>query len=458
MNYSDRFDFDLFVSLIDNLYDECAIWDKDLRLIYINKAAYRHYGLHPDQMVGRPLDDLVGKEKYWYPTTLHHVRRYKQSIMQEQVTILGVPILTITVPILDQYGEVEYCVMTSRDDYQELAKKLSPVIKVDNAYSPPEDEHIIHKSDVMKEVVGLARLIARTDAACMLLGETGTGKGMLARYIHDHSPRARKGYFSINMASLNPNVIEAELFGYHKGAFTGAAKEGKKGYFELADGGTLVLDELGELPLDLQAKFLHVIQEGEFTPLGGTRPIKTDIRFISSTNRDLQDMVEAGRFREDLYHRLNVFDLTLPPLRERGEDLLMLSAYYLNIFNKKYNRNCTLAEKTRLLLKHYKWSGNVRELSNVLERCVVISKTDIAQPEDLPRYFFKGEHQALIKHPVADVSNLPDAVSAYEREIVSYHYDRLRSSRKLAAALNVSQTTARRLIDKYVKKTLPERS
>ena len=457
MDYSNRFDLDLFISLIDNLYDECAIWDKDLRLLYINKAAYRHYGVYPEQMIGKTLDELAGRDKFWHPTTLHYVRRYKQSIMQDQVTILGVPIQTITVPILDQYGEVEYCVMTSRDAYEELAKKLSPVTKIENAYSPPEDEHIIHKSDAMREVVGIAQRIAKTDAACMLLGETGTGKGMFARYMHDHSSRSGKGFFSINMASLNPNVIESELFGYNKGAFTGAGKEGKKGYFQLADGGTLFLDEIGELPVDLQAKFLHVIQEGEFTPLGGTSPIKTDIRFISATNRDLLGMVQTGKFREDLYHRLNVFDITLPPLRERGGDLFMLGAYYLNLFNKKYNRNCTLAEKTRLLLKHHKWSGNVRELSNVLERCVVISETDIVEPEDLPRYFFKNEHQALIKHPVADVSDLSVAVNAYEREIVAFHYDRLRSSRKLAAALNLSQTTARRLIDKYVKPPLPER-
>ena len=253
------------------------------------------------------------------------------------------------------------------------------------------------------------------------------------------------------MASLNPNVIESELFGYHKGAFTGAAGQGKKGYFQLADGGTLFLDEIGELPHSLQAKFLHVIQEGEFTPLGGTMQVKTDIRFISATNRDLRAMVKEGKFREDLFHRLNVFDITLPPLRERGEDLHLLTNYYLNVFNKKYNSNCAFSEAAAAILRRHGWGGNIRELSNIIERCMVISGKNIIGPEDLPRYLFKYEETLRGKDPAADIRDLKAALETYEREIITYQYTRLGSTRKLARALNVSQTTARRLIDKHIK-------
>ena len=452
LDYSGTFDLRQFIKIVDHIYDECSIWDRDFTLLYINRASIRLYGMYPEQLIGKKLPELMGEKKLWSPSTLAYVYRHRQPVMQEQLTNLGARILSVTVPVLDRYGEVEYCIVTSRESFEELAKKLSPATNVEMGPLPPEQDDIIYASGTMREIMDIARRVALTDAPCLLLGETGTGKSLFAKYIHDHSERSKKRFFSVNVASLNPNVIEAELFGYHKGAFTGAAHEGKKGYFQLADGGTLFLDEIGELPATLQAKFLHVIQEGEFLPLGSANPIKTDIRIISATNRDLAGMVRDGEFREDLYHRLNVFDLTLPPLRRRQEDLQLLANYYLNAFNKKYRRNRTLSEEIMVLLRQHTWPGNVRELSNVIERCVVISDTDTIGVKHLPGYFLRDDRQSAASRDVSDISDIGQAMDAFEKDIVNFHYKQAHSNRKLASALNVSTTTARRLIEKHIRR------
>lgn len=235
----------------------------------------------------------------------------------------------------------------------------------------------VFQSDTMGQVFELARLSARTDGVVLLRGETGTGKDVLARFIHNESDRAREIFIPVNCAALSKDLIESELFGYVYGSFTGAKKEGKPGLFELADSGTLFLDEIGEMPMSLQSKLLRVIETGEVTRLGGTHSKKTNSRIIASTNRDLSEMIKEQTFREDLYYRLNFLPITIPPLRERVEDIEALLNYYLDIYNTKYRQNKMFSKRCIDALKSYPWPGNVRELRNVVHRLILICPSDI---------------------------------------------------------------------------------
>jgi len=219
-------------------------------------------------------------------------------------------------------------------------------------------------------------MVAHLNSTVLLLGETGTGKGVIARAIHNASARKARPMITVSCTALPATLIESELFGREKGAFTGSDAR-QIGRFELADGGTIFLDEIGELPLELQVKLLHVIQEGEFERLGSPRTIKVDVRIIAATNRNLTDEIRAGRFREDLFYRLNVFPITLPPLRQRKEDIELLVKYFVAKFDKKIGKSITrVAKETLELLEQYRWPGNVRELESVVERAVILSQEE----------------------------------------------------------------------------------
>lgn len=449
MIQKDELDLPIFAELMDEIYDELCIWNKDRKLIYINKACYRHYGIVPQELIGKSLEDFTEKEKLWTPTCVYDTFDEKKPVIQKQKTFLGINIITISVPIFDEKGNVKYVVQSVRDEEKDLFKKLSS-IKIISEDEKFFDEKLIYKSKPMLEVVTYSQKIAKTKASVLILGETGTGKSLMAKFIHDKSDRAGKSFVSINMASLNPTLIESELFGYRKGAFTGASNEGKKGLFEAANGGTLFLDEIGELPYDLQAKFLHVLQEEEVFPLGGLKPIKLDIRIICATNCDLKKMIEAGKFRQDLYHRLNIFEVTIPPIRKRKEDLLLLTSHFLNIFNKKYGRSIGCSEKTIQSFLRYTWSGNVRELSNVIERGVITAEGNFIEPNNLPESFFSFDHVKSVQKCIFENLSFDEAVEEYERNLIKSAYETYKSSRKMAKALNISQSKANRLIRKYL--------
>lgn len=447
-----NFHLESFVKLIDDLYDEVAIWDKDCNLIYINKACYRHYGLHPEDMVGKNLKELSFQQKYWEPTVVPYTFSRKREVMQKQRTLLGTPIVTISVPVFDDDGEVVYVLQSVRDGEEALALKLAPVKPLEEQTSVCDKVNLIYKSNCMEKIMNFAKKIATTDAPCLILGETGTGKSLLAKYIHLMSDRKDKPFFSINMASINPNLIESELFGYKKGAFTGADHKGKKGLFEMAQGGTLFLDEIGEIPKGLQSKFLHIIQEGELLSIGSVNPVKVDVKLITATNCDLKKMVDAGRFREDLYHRLNVFEITIPALRERKEDLNLLTSYFLNVFNKKYSKNCFFSEEALEIINHHLWKGNVRELSNVIERGVLTASENKINATELPNSLFRINPLNLdtglnLQH----IHDFKSAIENYEKLIISQAYNKYGSSRKIAKALGISQTKANVLVRKYMK-------
>jgi len=276
-------------------------------------------------------------------------------------------------------------------------------------------QDMIGESEPMRAVYQLISRVAPADSTVLIRGESGTGKELAARAIHNTSPRVDKLFFAINCAGLSDTLLESDLFGHEKGAFTGAVAQ-KKGKLELADGGTVFLDEMGELPLPLQAKLLRVLQAREFERVGGTRTIKVDIRLIAATNRDLETAIKNGGFRADLYYRLNVVSLTMPALRDRRDDILLLAQY----FALKYSRKCKrrvrgLTPTAKALLAGYDWPGNVRELENVIERAVVLGSTEMIQPEDLP----ESLHENTIL-PIAQQSNIHAATREAKRQLVLY--------------------------------------
>ena len=266
-----------------------------------------------------------------------------------------------------------------KEEAMNEVRRLKELLEAENVYLKKEMaaqfayDDIIGKSDAMQYVLFRTRQVALTEATVLVMGETGTGKGRIARLIHQASQRKDSPMVMVNCAGLPGNLIESELFGREKGAFTGAEAR-QIGRFELADGGTIFLDEIAELPVELQAKLLRVIEDGEFERLGSPHTIKVDVRIIASTNRNLREQIGKGRFREDLFYRLNVFPITLPPLRQRKEDILLLAGYFSEKFSKQYGKKITeIPEKTLRILQAHAWPGNIRELMGVVERAVIVT-------------------------------------------------------------------------------------
>jgi Nif-specific regulatory protein len=293
-------------------------------------------------------------------------------------------------------------------------------------------EHdMIGESGRMRDVYQFVSKAAPADSTVLIRGESGTGKELVARAVHRNSKRCGRAFVAINCAALTEQLLESELFGHERGAFTGAVQQ-KKGKIELADGGTLFLDEIGELAQQLQAKLLRVLQEKEFDRVGGTRPIKVDIRLVAATNRDLEQAIKAGQFRADLYYRLNVVSMTLPPLRDRREDIPLLATYFVQKYSIESNRPVMgISKEAHALLKKYDWPGNVRELENALERAVVLGSSDRIRPEDLP--------EALVETSPpssgSEIRQYHEAVNNVKRQIILRALDQTGGSFTEAAKL-----------------------
>lgn len=257
---------------------------------------------------------------------------------------------------------------------------------------------MVGQSPVLAEVIRVLAKVAPTDSTVLVTGESGTGKELLVRALHANSRRASKPFVPVNCGAIPRELLESELFGHEKGAFTSAVRT-RQGRFELAEGGTIFLDEIGEMDLSLQVKILRALQEKEFERVGGGKTLKADVRIVAATNRDLEEEVRAGRFREDLYYRLNVIPLHLPPLRERGEDILLLADHFLQRYCRlKCRPTLTLSAEARRLVLSYPWQGNVRELENFMERLSILCENEVVAAEDLPRKIL--DHAGIVPPPV----------------------------------------------------------
>jgi DNA-binding NtrC family response regulator len=278
-----------------------------------------------------------------------------------------------------------------------------------------EREFIVGPSKMTRDIIDLVHKIAKLSATVLILGESGTGKELLARLIHRESADSDAPFIAVNLAAIPRELAESALFGHERGAFTGAHRQ-QLGKFELASGGTLFLDEIGDLRLDLQAKLLRAIQEGEIERVGGTKPIKTEFRLIAATNVDLEKAVKEGKFREDLYYRINVIPIKLPPLRERAEDIPQLAEFFLKRYNARFRKRIQgIADTTMTVLKKYWWPGNIRELENLIERLVAVSDKDYIGDEDLPLEF----HFAQLEPVVGRTASLfEDATNTFERNFI----------------------------------------
>jgi Nif-specific regulatory protein len=304
--------------------------------------------------------------------------------------------------------------------------------------------HIIGNSSPLRQVYEQVTQVARTNTTVLLRGESGTGKELIAHAIHYNSLRSSKSFVKVNCAALPDTLIESELFGYEKGAFTGAQNR-KKGRFELADGGTLFLDEIGDLNLSTQIKLLRVLQEREFERLGGTETIKVNVRLIAATNKELEKAIADGQFREDLYYRLNVFTIFMPPLRERKSDILLLADHFLEKYSREHNKRIKRISTPAIdMLTSYHWPGNVRELENTIERAVLVCETNVIHGHHLPPTLQTAEGSGTITR-----LSLEAAVEAYERDIIQDALKTSRGNRKKAAKL---LDTTERIVGYKVKK------
>jgi len=313
---------------------------------------------------------------------------------------------------------------------------------------------IIGQSAKMQVVYRLIEKVAPNTTPVLLLGETGTGKELVAREIHKKGPRADRPFIPVNCGAIPENLIEAELFGYEKGAFTGATAQ-KKGRFELAEGGTLFLDEIGEMPLYLQVKLLRFIQEREFERVGGTKTIKVDVRMIAATHRDLKKEIEARRFREDLYYRIRVIEMNLPPLREREGDVAALTHYFIKKFNQELHKNVRISEEMLEIFSAYRWPGNVRELENMIERGVVLAEGEFIQMEDLPPEIHsvalpseKGRAAAALATPAS--GSLTERLETLECEMLKRTMEEEKGNQTAAAkALGIHRSSLQYKLRKH---------
>jgi len=298
----------------------------------------------------------------------------------------------------------------------------------------------------MRKVIDLAYRVANVDSSVLLLGESGVGKDLIAKIIHKASPRNEAGLFlKINCGAIPENLLESELFGYETGAFTGANKEGKAGYFEFVNKGTLFLDEIGDLPKNMQVKLLNVIQDQKVTRVGGVKPKEIDVRILAATNKNLEEMVVRGLFREDLFYRLNVLPIMIPPLRERREDILFIIQHYADHFNKKYNLNVKFSKEAIEILSKYDWPGNVRELTNLVERLIIIAQETVITPEHIPTKYHLGCEQITLEYNYQS-KTLSNAMEEFENKFIAQMISRCGSREEAAVQLDISLSSLTRRI------------
>lgn len=448
-----------YKKIFENIYDEIFVINKDGIVVYINEACERNYGMKPSELIGKSIRQLASQGCY-NPFIAPIVLKEKKRVTLEQETRMGIKLVVTATPVLDDHGEIQFVVMNGRDITQiaDLKFDLQETEKLVKKFKNEIEElrkkeliydNIIARSPEMEECLELSRRVASVDSTILILGESGTGKNVMAKYIHKMSQRKDGPFIHINCAAIPEQLLESELFGYCRGAFTGADKD-KMGLFELASGGTLFLDEIAEIPLKLQAKLLGAIQESKIMPVGGRKIKEVDIRIITATNRDLEKLVEAGGFREDLYYRLNVIAMELPSLRGRKEDIIPLLHHFLNNFDKKYKTSHRFSPECIEELISYSWPGNIRELEHLVERLVVTCQEGKILPQHLPKNIYQNKSNVKIPDN-QDYLTLDKGVSVkeIEKELVINAFKEFGSSYKVATKLNISQSKANRLIRKY---------
>jgi PAS domain S-box-containing protein len=442
-------------AIIESSYDGIYVTDGDANTIWVNSAYEKITGIQASQVMGRNMRDLV-REGFYSESVSLKVLETRDSVTIRQNLKSGKEILVTGNPIYDEMGTIKMIVTNVRDmtDLVELNRRLETSLGLTSAYkeklqelqrSATRGSDLIMVSESMLRIYDLVERVSKTDATVLLYGETGVGKDRIAEEIHDQSNRSESGIFvKINCGAIPETLLESELFGYEKGAFTGASKEGKTGLFEVANGGTLFLDEVESMSLVLQSKLLRVLQNFEITRVGGTVPKKVDVRLICASNQDLKILIEKKEFRADLYYRLNVVPIYIPPLRERRDDIPYLINLFVNQFNQKHGTDRILSREALSMLLQYSWPGNVREVSNVIERLIVVTPDNVVFPHHLPLELCDGSRYESVNSGLT----LKEHLEKVELSLIQSAVKRHGSARKAAPYLGVDSSTITRKLKK----------
>ncbi|HZJ84535.1 MAG TPA: sigma 54-interacting transcriptional regulator [Syntrophomonadaceae bacterium] len=444
-------------ALIDASFDGIFITDNKGHVLTVNEAYMRITGFRAEEIEGHNMYDLIESGYYDQSAAIAVIEKGELVTLTQRVKT-GKTLLSTGNPIYDKNGQVSRVLINCRDltELNKLKQEVEQVSRLNKHYQEELKrfrldgcEGYVAQAQKSKKLMELVTRIGQVDSIVLIQGESGVGKEIVAQELHNNSLRADKPYIKVNCAAIPESLLESELFGYEAGAFTGALKKGKTGFFELADQGTLFLDEIGEFPLNLQASLLRVLQEGEFTRVGGTSPIKVDVRVIAATNRNLAAMVDKNQFREDLYYRLNVIPLYVPPLRERKEEIPELIDFFVDSFNKKYNLNKKITPKLIKRMVEYNWPGNVRELKNYIERAIVTSAEALISEVEIPPTLVGKTHLGELNIDLNNNITLKEAVENFEKSLLSKYIAHHKSTRKTAQALGVSRTTIWRKAHQY---------
>lgn len=447
--------------IIESFYDGIGIIDNRGTLLRVNKSYERITGLPQEENnVGRNVRDLEEEGTVSRAVALM-VLKQKKSVTIVQRIKTGKEILITGSPVFNLKGDIYRVVCNIRDINElNILKELNKQSDKNREALELKElrarqlchEELIYKSRIMHQIFELTLKVAKVDSNVLITGESGVGKEIIAKIIHKASPRAQKSFLQINCGAIPENLLESELFGYEGGAFTGARRKGKMGYFELSDGGTLLLDEIGELPFNLQVTLLRAIQEREVLRVGGTTPYKFDVRIIAATNKNLEEMVNKSLFRADLFYRLNVVPIWIPPLRERKEDIIPLAIHFLEKFNSKFKANKRFEPEVLRAFEQYNWPGNVREMENVIERLVIIVDDEIIDINHLPFIENNQEIQG-VNIEVLNPIPLQEASEILEKKLILKALQICGSTRKAAKVLGVSHPTVIRKAQKLKIKT-----
>ncbi|PNU20210.1 Fis family transcriptional regulator [Geothermobacter hydrogeniphilus] len=430
-------DRELLELTFDHVANGIYLVDGEGTTIRVNRTFEEMSGFSNAELVGRNLRDMVGPNREFSGSASLLVLEKKKPVTATYSTSTGRKLLVRGIPLFHDDGSIRLIINTIWDL---TVVSYSRAVDADTARGATlEEEDLVTCSPQMQQVLDLALRVAPTDSTLLLSGESGVGKSLLARLVHRASERRKGPFLQVNCGAIPETLLEAELFGYAPGSFTGADRKGRDGRFTLADGGTLFLDEIAELPLHLQSKLLGVLQEREFFRIGGNRAEKVDVRVIAASNSNLLEMVAAGRFREDLYYRLNVVPITLPPLRRRPEDIPLLADAFVERFNRKYRSFKQLSPPLLTHLEQLPWRGNIRELENFIERLVVTSTETVLTPENC----------GLPTAPANGQGSLKRQLENHEAEILKRAWEKHRTTRRVAAALGISQATAARKLRRH---------
>lgn len=422
--------------------EQILVIDKNGIIIRVSRAFFPEFWHVKDE------DDIIGKNiQEFVDRHIFQPNIFRLCVKkQEKVTAIQesgkMRIWSVANPVFTN-GKLERVVVLSKKIMQDSKEKK------DNAddlisFTNFEDEKLIYRSAKIDNIVKQLTRAAKMHSTILIEGETGVGKELFAHKVHEQSARNHQPLIRINCGAIPEQLMESELFGYEKGAFTGADQKGKVGYFELADKGTIFLDEIGELPLNMQVKLLRVLQEREITRIGGTHPISIDVRIIAATNRNLKTLVETGEFREDLYYRLNVIPFTIPSLRERKEDVFPLAVYFLEQQKHIYNINMSFSPEAIEVLETYDWPGNVRELQNIIERLLIFTSEEWIQRDHVLNVLYGDEKQDQKKISVQGIMPLKEAIMEVERQLIELGLRKYPTAAELSKHLEVSPATLSR--------------